>query len=291
MSATWQVGVDIGGTFTDIVAVDAAGGALREAKVKSVAGEPEASLDAALAAVGLDWAVVDDLMHGTTLATNAIVQDRLAPVALIATEGFGDVLAIARQNRRELYRLDVPPKLPPLVPEALRLEVRERVDGDGGVSIALDGDEAIRVTEALVALGVDAVAIALLNAYANPVHEKALAARLNGAVRHVALSHQVNPEAREFERTSATVLNAALMPLTGEYLDKTARPRRQSHRGCTCSTRPAAWLRPRRCAAGRWRSPFRVRRPASRRPAARRARWRSITRSASIWAARPPTSA
>ena len=220
MSASWQVGVDIGGTFTDIVAVDAAGGALREAKVKSVAGAPEASLDAALAAVGLDWDAVDDLMHGTTLATNAIVQDRLAPVALIATEGFGDVLAIGRQNRRELYRLDVPPKLPPLVPEALRLEVRERVDGDGGVRIALGDDEAARVTGALAALGVDAVAIALLNAYANPVHEKALAARLDGAVRHVALSHQVNPEAREFERTSATVLNAALMPLTGEYLDK-----------------------------------------------------------------------
>ncbi len=220
MSASWQVGVDIGGTFTDIVAVDAAGGALREAKVKSDAGEPEASLDAALAAVGLDWDAVDDLMHGTTLATNAIVQDRLAPVALIATEGFGDVLAIGRQNRRELYRLDVPPKLPPLVPEALRLEVRERVDGDGGVSIALGDDEAVRVAEALAALGVDAVAIALLNAYANPVHEKALAARLDGAVRHVALSHQVNPEAREFERTSATVLNAALMPVTGVYLDK-----------------------------------------------------------------------
>ena len=220
MSASWQVGVDIGGTFTDIVAVDAAGGALREAKVKSVAGEPEASLDAALAAVGLDWDAVDDLMHGTTLATNAIVQDRLAPVALIATEGFGDVLAIGRQNRRELYRLDVPPKLPPLVPEALRLEVRERVDGDGGVSIALGDDEAVRVTEALAALGVETVAIALLNAYANPVHEKALAARLDGAARHVALSHQVNPEAREFERTSATVLNAALMPVTGVYLDK-----------------------------------------------------------------------
>ncbi len=220
MSASWQVGVDIGGTFTDIVAVDAASGALREAKVKSVAGEPESSLDAALAAVGLDWEAVDDLIHGTTLATNAIVQDRLAPVALIATEGFGDVLAIARQNRRELYRLDVPPKLPPLVPEALRLEVRERVDGDGGVRIALGDDEAARVTQALAALGVDAVAIALLNAYANPVHEKALAARLDGAVRHVALSHQVNPEAREFERTSATVLNAALMPLTGAYLDK-----------------------------------------------------------------------
>ncbi len=220
MSGTWQVGVDIGGTFTDIVAVDAAGGALREAKVKSVAGEPEASLDAALAAVGLDWDAVDDLMHGTTLATNAIVQDRLAPVALIATEGFGDVLAIGRQNRRELYRLDVPPKLPPLVPEALRLEVRERVDGDGAVRIALGDDEAVRVAEALAALGVDAVAIALLNAYANPVHEMALAARLDGAARHVALSHQVNPEAREFERTSATVLNAALMPVTGVYLDK-----------------------------------------------------------------------
>ena len=127
MSGAWQVGVDIGGTFTDVVAVCPAGGEVRSAKTPSRPDDPVASVEAAFAAVGLAWDDVADLMHGTTMATNAIVQDRLAPVALIATEGFGDTLAIGRQNRRELYRLDVLPKLPPLVPAVRRIEVAERI--------------------------------------------------------------------------------------------------------------------------------------------------------------------
>ncbi len=100
MTAIWQVGVDIGGTFTDIVAVNPLDNSMRTAKVRTEASELVASLDNALAAVDLTWASVADLMHGTTMATNAIVQDKLAPVALVATEGFGDTLAIGRQNRR-----------------------------------------------------------------------------------------------------------------------------------------------------------------------------------------------
>ena len=216
----WQVGIDIGGTFTDIVAANPSDGVLRTAKVRTMAGEPVASVDAALDAVGLGWDDVDDLMHGTTLATNAIVEDKLAPVALLATAGFGDVLAIGRQNRRELYRLDVPPKLEPLVPDGLRLEVCERIDATGAVVTPLTEAACDEAARAVAALGVEAVAVALLNAYANPAHEEALGERLAGVVPHVTLSHRVNPEAREYERTTAAVLNAALMPATAGYLDR-----------------------------------------------------------------------
>ncbi len=220
MNATWQVGVDIGGTFTDVVAVDPAQGSWRMAKVRSVTGEPVASVDAALAAVDLAWESVADLMHGTTLATNAIIEDKLAPVALVTTEGFRDTLAIARQNRRDLYRLDVPPKLPPLVPEGLRFEARERIDAQGEVLVPLADEAVDGVARAVAETGVEAVAVALLNAYANPAHEARLGARLEGVVGHVALSHRLNPEAREYERTTATVLNAGLMPMTSGYMER-----------------------------------------------------------------------
>ena len=219
MTGTWQVGVDIGGTFTDVVAVHKDDGTVLSAKTPSRPDDPVSSVEAGLAAVGLAWHDVADLMHGTTMATNAIVQDRLAPVALIATEGFGDTLAIGRQNRRELYRLDVLPKLPPLVLADRRLEVAERVDWDGSVATDLSESEADRVTDCAAALGVDAVAVALLHSYANPAHETMLGKRLARKVSHVTLSHELNPEPREYERTNATVLNAALMPLVGGYLD------------------------------------------------------------------------
>ncbi|MFP6745574.1 MAG: hydantoinase/oxoprolinase family protein, partial [Alphaproteobacteria bacterium] len=220
IDATWQVGVDIGGTFTDIVAVNPVDNSLRTAKVPTEAGELVASLDHALAAVDLTWASVADLMHGTTMATNAIIEGRLASVALVATEGFGDTLAIGRQNRRALYRLDQPPKLPPLVPEARRFEVRERMDSSGAVVVPLSTEAVDDVVRRVVASGAEAVAVSLLNAYANPAHEIQLGERLAAAAPHVTLSHRVNSEAREYERTSAAVLNAALMPAIAGYLDR-----------------------------------------------------------------------
>ena len=220
MTGGWQVGVDIGGTFTDVVAVDAATGAVRAAKVRTAVNDPLASISSALTAVGLDWADMSDLMHGTTMATNAIVEDKLAPVALICTEGFRDTLAIARQNRRELYRLDVPPKLPPLVPEPCRLEVGGRLDSSGQEIEPLSAGSVKQAISRAKELGVEALAVTLLHAYANPAHELALSAIIDGQIPHVALSHRMNPEAREYARMSATVLNAALMPLTAGYLDR-----------------------------------------------------------------------
>jgi N-methylhydantoinase A len=212
--------VDIGGTFTDVIAVDPASGVARTAKVRTHIGNPLASLRAALAALGLAWGDVEVLVHGTTLVTNAIVEEKLPAVALVTTEGFADVLIIGRQNRRSLYSLSLPPKLPPLIPEQLRFEVRERIGPDGLIKTALDRIDLERVVNVVQRSGVSSVAVSLLHAYANPKHEAIVGQRLAAVVPYVSLSHCVNPEEREYERTSATVLNAALMPLVGAHLDE-----------------------------------------------------------------------
>ena len=146
----WQVGVDVGGTFTDVIAQHRARGEVRAAKVPSRPDDRIAGLVAALRAVDLAWSDVDDLIHGTTIVTNAIIEGAHAKVALIATHGFSDTLAIGRQNRRHLYRLDLPPKLAPQVPAERRFEVTERLDHDGRVMTALEPasvEDAIRRIE------------------------------------------------------------------------------------------------------------------------------------------------
>ena len=220
MPGGWQVGVDVGGTFTDVVAVSRARSDTRVAKVPSRSDDRVAGLLAALGAVDLEWSDVDDLIHGTTLVTNAIIEDDFAEVALIATRGFSDTLAIGRQNRLHLYRLDLPPKLAPQVPSELRFEVGERIDHDGRVLDSMDPqsvDEAIRRIEAS---GAAAVAVSLMHSYANPAHEDLLGERLRERFPFVALSNRVNPEAREYERTATTALSAGVMPLAASYLDR-----------------------------------------------------------------------
>lgn len=226
MERRWQVGIDIGGTFTDVVAVSSGGLEIRTAKVHTLTDDRVASLMAALTAVGLDWAEVEDLVHGTTMVTNAIVEGDLAEVALVATEGFADTLAIGRQNRAHLYRLDLAPKEQPLVPAERRLEIAGRLDHDGEELIRLDADAADALGERLAASGARAVAVSLMHSYANPAHEEAVGERLRAHMPFVALSHKVNPEAREYERAATTVLSAAVMPLASDYLDRldAARP-------------------------------------------------------------------
>ena len=216
----WRVGIDIGGTFTDVIAVEATGGIGRTAKVRTRRENPMASLRAAIGALGLAFDEIEMIVHGTTLVTNAIVEGKMPAVALVATEGFADVLAIGRQNRRSLYSLSLPPKLPPLVPDALRFEVRERMGFDGRAKRPVDRDDLARVVRDVQRSGVKSVAVSLLHGYANPEHEAIVGAALASAVPFVSLSHEVNPEEREYERTSATVLNAALMPLAAAHLDE-----------------------------------------------------------------------
>jgi N-methylhydantoinase A len=230
MSDGWQVGIDIGGTFTDVVAFQPSTGNITEAKVRSRPDDPVAGLLAALEAVGVTWDRVDDLMHGTTMVTNAIVEDRLAEVALVATEGFADTLAIGRQNRRHLYRLDSQPKARPQIPEHLRFEIAERLDVHGEVLKPLAAERVDETVRAVADCGVQAVAVSLLHAYANGDHEEQLATRLRQVAPYVALSHHVSPEAREYERTSTTALSAGVMPLAAGYLDRLEGSRPQASR-------------------------------------------------------------
>ena len=216
----WQIGIDIGGTFTDVVACRPSTGALRTAKVATQTDDRVAGLLAVLEAVDLDWSDVDDLIHGTTMVTNAIVEDHLAKVALIATEGFSDTLAIGRQNRRHLYNLDLPPKAESQVPTGRRFEVSERLDHEGAVLKALSAESIEDVIGRVSASDAEAVAVSLLHSYADPRHEEELGKRLREIFPFVALSNRVNPEAREYERTATTALSASVMPLVSSYLDR-----------------------------------------------------------------------
>ena len=219
----WQVGIDIGGTFTDLVALLPSTGEVRSIKVPTQRNDPVASILAALAAAGLASDEVDDLVHGTTLVTNAIVEDRVEPVALVATRGFEDVLDIGRGGRQHLYRLDLRPRPASQVPPERRIGLAERVDHTGAVVLAPDGAAIADAVAKVKATGVESAAVSLMHAYANPAHERAVGAALTAALPFVSLSHEVNPETREFERTATTVLNASVMPIAARYLDRLQR--------------------------------------------------------------------
>ncbi len=227
MSAGWQVGIDIGGTFTDVIALRPLSGEVRSAKVDTRVDDRVRGLVAAIAAVGLEWSDVDDLIHGTTMVTNAIVEDELDDVALVATGGFSDVLDIGRQNRLHLYRLDLAPKVKAQVPAARRFEVEERLDHTGKVITPLSARTVAELIGRVEASGARAVAVSLIHAYANSAHEEELGRRLREKFPFVALSSRVNPEAREYERMATTVLSASVMPLAAGYLERLedAKPR------------------------------------------------------------------
>jgi N-methylhydantoinase A len=218
MMPEWHVGIDIGGTFTDIVAIRLKDQAIRSAKVPSRAKDPVASIIAAISAIFLEPSDIVELVHGTTRVTNAIVEGRLEPVVLVATEGFEDIIEIGRQSRRDLYRLEVRPKPAPLVPRERRIPLAERILHDGTILKALAPEAIDAAAERVLASGASSAAIVLLHAYANPSHEVALGEALRGKIPFLSLSHAVNPEAREYERMVATVLNAAVMPLAAAYL-------------------------------------------------------------------------
>ncbi len=220
MSGGWRVGIDIGGTFTDVVAIAPDGRTVRTAKVDTRTDDRVLGLLAGLEAVGLGWGDVTDLVHGTTMVTNAIIENQMADAALVATRGFSDTLAIGRQNRRHLYRLDLEPKLTPQIPAERRFEVDGRLDHTGAELEPMSDAGVARIAAQIADSGVASVAVSLLHSYANGAHEKRLAEALKKVVPFVALSHRVNPEAREYERTATTVLSAGLMPLVSGYLDR-----------------------------------------------------------------------
>jgi N-methylhydantoinase A len=208
------LGVDVGGTFTDLVYFD--GGAIRIFKLLSTKAEPAHALLDGMAA--LDCAAGTIVSHGTTVATNALLEHTGARTALITTEGFRDVLAIGRQTRPALYRLKFAPSWTP-VPEALRFEVAERVAPDGRVLAPLDEAAAAAVLGQVAASGAESLAVCLLFSFANPAHEQAIRRLAAAHGLNVSLSAEILPEFREFERTSTTVLNAYVSPLMARYLD------------------------------------------------------------------------
>ncbi len=213
--------VDIGGTFTDIVLDRGAERITR--KVLTTAQRPEEGvLDGArlvLGDAGLHFSDIDVFIHGTTLATNAIIERRGARTALIATDGFRDVLDIANESRYDQYDLTIE-KPQPLVPRSLRFTVPERVDVNGKVRLALDEAAVAARVSALRDAGIEAVAICFMHSYANPAHEERTAAILKKAMPglSITLSSEVCPEIREYERTSTAVANAYVQPLIDGYL-------------------------------------------------------------------------
>ena len=217
------VGVDVGGTFTDVTAVDMTSGEVRIGKVPSQPFDEAAAVLAGLAALGIESRAVRRLVHGTTVGTNAVLERRGARVALVTTEGFRDLIEIGR-TKRNIPALFVPTfvRPRPVVDRPLRFEVAERMLADGTVLRPLDPSALEPVLDAVAAAAPEAVAICLLHAYANPTHERELgelfARRLPGVP--VSLSFDVVPEYREFERFSTTVLNAYLQPLMDRYLSE-----------------------------------------------------------------------
>src|SRR3989454_3744271 len=216
-----RVGVDVGGTFTDLVAVRT-DGTIELRKVASTPQDPSLGLFRALEALGSQ--TIDVLVHGTTVATNALLERRGARVVLVTTAGFEDLLWLRRQDRAALYDLarDHPP---PLVARVDVIGVRERM-GPQGALLPLPTAEVTRVTNAVRALAPppEAVAISLLFSFRHPVHERSLAAALRAALGDVpvAASHEVLPVFREYERTSTTTAEAYLRPAVGEYIAKIA---------------------------------------------------------------------
>ena len=216
-----RLGVDIGGTFTD-VALEM-GEKRWSAKILTTPEAPErAVIDVirrVLAEAGLRPADLSIIIHGTTLATNAIIERKGAKTALLTTEGFRDTIEIRHENRFEQYdvNIDLPP---PLVPRRLRFPVKERVDARGRVLVPLDEDGVSSLTERLAALGIEAVAIGFLHSFANPAHERRageiLAERLPGVA--ITLSSEISPEMREYERFSTACANAYVQPLIGRYI-------------------------------------------------------------------------
>jgi len=209
-----RLGIDTGGTFTDFVHLGPAG--LVVHKQRSTPDDPSrAILDGIHHLIG--DAADADVVHGSTVATNAVLERKGARVALVATKGFEDVLKIGRQTRPELYNVFVAPR-PPLVDPTLTFGIAERLDASGAVLQTINEEDVDRLARLIHDRGATMVAVCLLHSYANPAHEQQLATLLRQSGLAVCTSHEVLPEYREFERWSTTVVNAYVTPLMDRYL-------------------------------------------------------------------------
>ena len=217
-----RVAVDIGGTFTDIVVMPG-DGILHESKISTTPDEPSravvAGLQALLTELGIPASHVEEVLHGTTVGSNTILQRKGAKTGLITTRGFRDVLEIGRIRMPDMFDLTWD-KPKPLVPRRHRLEIAERIAADGGIVEPLDEGSVVAAGEQLVAEGIQAIAICLINSYRNPAHEQRVEAVLRERFPEllVTASYAVLPERKEYERTSTTVVNAYLLSAMRGYL-------------------------------------------------------------------------
>ncbi|KAF0107952.1 MAG: N-methylhydantoinase A [Anaerolineaceae bacterium] len=218
-----RIGIDIGGTFTDFVVYDPSTQRIRTFKLLSTPRDPaEAVLQGLKRIQDESSSIVHGpqsitVIHGSTVATNALLERKGAPTALVTTRGFRDVLQIGRQNRPALYDFFADP-LPPLVPSELRFEVNERVDHEGNILQALDDAEVDGIAEKLKTKNIKSVAVCLLFSFLRPEHEQRIGGKLRQAGYLVSLSSEIIPEYREYERTSTTVVNAYVSPVMDQYL-------------------------------------------------------------------------
>jgi N-methylhydantoinase A len=221
-SGGWRLGVDVGGTFTDLVLLSPDGGATTRKVLSTTANYADAILQGVeelLAHTRIGAGEVDELIHGTTVATNAILERRGARTGLVTTDGFRDLLEIGRIRLSRLYDMDQQRPVP-LVRRRWRFEVEERLDHQGNIVRPIDRCSIDRVIDAILGEDLESLAICLVHAYANPAHERAVAAAIRARAPNLqlTLSSEVLPEIREFERTSTTVTNAYVMPVIGQYL-------------------------------------------------------------------------
>ncbi len=219
--ANVRVAADIGGTFTDLVLIKE-GRVVASAKVLTTPSDPSIAVETGIARLleHVSAEEVREVVHGTTLVSNALIERKGATTALIATKGFRDVMTIRRELRYDLYDLFL--EMPePLVPRRLRFEVSERILADGSVDTPLDEEAASKLGRRLEREGVEAVAVSLLHSYRNPEHERAVGEALRRAAPGLAvsLSSDVSPELGEFARTSTAIANAYVLPLVASYLE------------------------------------------------------------------------
>jgi len=215
-----RIGVEVGGTFTDLVAIGPDG--VRVTKVPSTPHSPDEGAFEALVASGVSLAAIEDLAHGSTVATNAVLERKGLRTAFITTRGFRDILLLQRHGRSRIYDLEYR-KPQPVVERADSFEVSERILADGSVATELNGADVEReLIPALLSGGYESIAICLLNAYVNPVHEQALRDLLQRALPQVTISasHDITREFREYERASTTTLSAYVQPVIDRYISR-----------------------------------------------------------------------
>ncbi|MFN4154251.1 MAG: hydantoinase/oxoprolinase family protein [Paracoccaceae bacterium] len=215
-------GIDVGGTFTDLVIVDPATGAVRLAKVPTTLPNQAPGVLNALEEVGADLADIDLIVHGTTTTTNAVLERALAKTGLITTMGFRDVLELGRRTRPHAYGMHG--RFVPIIPRDLRLEVPERMDARGKVLTSLDEGAVRKAAVQLRELGCESVVIHFLHAYANPAHEQRAAEIVaeTWPNRHITMGHALLSESREYERGVTAAVNASVQPLLERYVSRLA---------------------------------------------------------------------